>query len=491
MAKSLKLQAGLLAASRAAGQVLNALVSFVAARALLQEDFGTFRQIYLLFTTLLLITDLGFSESLYYFLPKYPERAGRYVARALMIVGPLQFVVGTGLFLFREAIGRSFDNPALAAVLPLFAFFLGFSVVTRLWEVQLISQQRIVAAGLVTGGFEAFKALLLFAVLFIEPSIHWIVWALVVATGAKVLCFLVFLAREKRPDIAGQIVTSEFMNYSLALWIPGAVNVLAMQAHQFLVGFSFTPEEFAVYSVACFQLPMLAVLTTSVIEVMLVRITAAHGAGRHEEVVQVWNAATAQSMVFFIPLVLALAAMAVPLITLLFTARYVSAAPLFAILTLSLPLTAIYTNNVLRAFGAMKEYTAFYFLRLVLSLGLAWAGVTWYGMWGAAISSVAALYVVTALQLRTVTRLLQVPFRRILPFAEMGKITIASIAAAVPAFAAAQWLTRPVVALLAGGLAFAGIFGAMALWLGIVRRQEVHHRLNELWKAIRRFCFRK
>jgi len=477
MPKSLKMQAGLLAASRAAGQVLNAAVSFVAARKLAQGDFGTFRQIYLLFATLLLVTDLGLVESLYYFLPRFPRQVPRLVARALLVLIAAQVVVFAGIVMLRGRIGASFENPALSDLMVLFGFFLGFSVCTRLWEVQLIAEQRIVAAGIVSGGFEALKAILLFAVLFTRPTVYEMVWALVLVTGVKFASFVAFLGKDLRGAEPATVPAREWMGYSVALWIPGAVNILANQAHQFIVGLSFTPQDFALYSVACFQLPMLGVLTTSVIEVMLVRITAARAEGRHDEVVRVWHAATAQSMVFFIPLVAGLAALAVPLVTLLFTARYAAAAPLFVVLSFSLPLTAIYTNNVLRAFGAMKAYTVYYFFRLALSLGLGWIGVTWFGMWGVAISSVIALYLVTFLQLGTVAKLLQLPFRSVLPLAEIAKVTLASLLAAMPAAASARWLPNPIFALAAGGASFSMAYVFLGLQFGFLDKNS----LQRLW----------
>ena len=473
MATSLKTQAGLLAAGRAIGQVLNALVSFVAARQLLQEDFGTFRQIYLLFATLLLITDLGQVESLYYFLPRHPNQAKRLLWRSFNIIAAVQLAVVVLLVLYRGELAAQFKNPQLAELSLLFALFLTFNVCSRPWEVYLVARQRSAAASLVSALFEIAKAGSLLFFLFVRPSVHLMMWALVVVSGLKLVGFLTFMANEPRDEAEELVPFRRVMAYSSALWLPGAVNVVANQAHQFLVSFSFSPEEFAVYSVACFQLPMLGVLTTSVIEVMLVRITAARARNQQEEVVRVWNAATSQSMLFFIPLVSVLAALSRPLLTVLFTKRFASAAPLFAFLTLSLPLTAIFTNNVLRAYGAMREYTAFYFLRLALSLGLGWLGIHFYGMWGAAISSVLTLYLVTLLQLRTVARLLNVSMGRVLPWGMLGRLLFASLLAAFPAILCANFISNAVLAVFTGGALFAVTCAAVLLKLRVISREQI------------------
>lgn len=488
---NLATQAGLLAASRAAGQVLNALVGIVVVRFISQEDYGTFRQVYLLFATLVVLTDFGLTESLYYFLPRHPGRRRSLMLRSTLVVGLAQVALGAGLLLGAEALGRFFNNPALVNYVALLALYIGLSAVTRLWEVQLVAEQRVPLAALVAGGSEAVKVALMFVALALQPGLNGLLWALVAGAGLKALGYAWFLLREftfragpaeqSDPAAAG----AQF-RYAMALWLPAILNTLAMQAHQFIVGYSFTPAEYAIYSVACFQVPLVGVLTTSIIEVMLVRVTEARTQGREEEVRRVWYQASTKSLLIFIPMATGLAVAAQPLITLLFTRAYAAAAPLFAILMISLPLNAIFTNNILRAYGAMADYAKFYTARLVLGLLLGLAGVAWLGMWGAALSSVITLYLIVGWQLHRVAELLQVRFAEVLPWRAIGKIVLASVLAAVPAGACAWWIAWPALALPAALGSYALAYPALALKMGLVQREDLRGITSDVVRMLTR-----
>lgn len=476
MRLSLASQAGLLAASRAAGQVLNALVGIVVVRFISQEDYGTFRQVYLLFATLVVLTDLGLTESLYYFLPRHPGARRRLMLRSTTVVGVAQVVLGIGLLAGSAALGRFFNNPGLSQYVGLLAVYIGLSAVTRLWEVQLVAEQRVPLAALVTGGFEALKVGLMFAALAIQPGLPGLMWALVAGAGAKGVGYAWFLLREfafrdEGPGESGH--TGEQFGYAMALWLPGILNTLALQAHQFIVGYYFTPAEYAVYSVACFQVPLIGVLTTSIIEVMLVRVTEARAQGRDDEVRHVWHQASVKSLLVFVPIAVGLAAVAQPLITLLFTRAYAAAAPLFAILMISLPLNAVFTNNMLRAYGAMGDYAKFYATRLVLGLALGIAGVTWLGMWGVALASVVTLYLIVVWQLARVAGLLRLRFAEVLPWPALGKILLASLLAALPAGACAWWIAWPALAVAAALASYAATYTVLAVKMNLLQRADL------------------
>src|SRR5713101_914336 len=132
-------QAGLLTVSRASAQVLNALVGIVVVRHLSQLEYGTFRQVYLLAATMLQ-TELGFIESLYFFIPSFPKLRSIFVRQSVVIVGAMQLLAGTLLLMFRQDIARFFNNPGLATCLDLLALYSGFSLITRIWEVELIAE---------------------------------------------------------------------------------------------------------------------------------------------------------------------------------------------------------------------------------------------------------------------------------------------------------------------------------------------------------------
>ena len=470
MRRTLTVQAGLLTGSRAIGQILNALTSLLVVRSLAQYDYGTYRQLLLLWTTLFQVGDAGFSQGLFQFLSGQRQRARTYLSQALAASVVMAAVWGAGLVLLAGFIGRFFNNADLVAYMKLLAAFLAFSLLTKAPETALISLERVGAVAFNTAFFESLKCAMILWVLHVNGGIDAILWAMLIATVLK-LAHLLWTLRGTGLSLAGGGFGA-LLSYSMIIWLPGLLNVASTYAHQYIVGFYFDPSAYAIYAVACFQVPIMGVLSNSVAEVLLVRATEYHAAGRQTDLLQVWHNACRKALLIFILVVCACAALSGPFISTLFTSRYRASAPLFVPIVLGLVFSGLFQDPMLRAYGAMRAYAGFYVLRVVLALGLGAAGARWWGLWGAALSTLATLIILNFWQLIKVAELLEAPFSRVLPWREIGRIFLVSGLAAGPAAIAAPLVPRPAYALLAGSMLYAAVFAALAPRLGAVRAEE-------------------
>src|SRR5205823_1575977 len=73
-----------LVAGRVLGACLTVVVPMVLARRLTRDDFGTYKQFFLVFLTVCLIGQLGLTQSLFYFVPRDAESRGRYLGQTLI-----------------------------------------------------------------------------------------------------------------------------------------------------------------------------------------------------------------------------------------------------------------------------------------------------------------------------------------------------------------------------------------------------------------------
>src|SRR5262249_23748089 len=67
-------------------------IPLVLARIFDQAQFGTYKQLFLIWGTVFAIGQMGMVQSLYYFLPRTPRAAGAYAMNCLI------FMAGAGLF---------------------------------------------------------------------------------------------------------------------------------------------------------------------------------------------------------------------------------------------------------------------------------------------------------------------------------------------------------------------------------------------------------
>src|SRR5262249_7529574 len=99
-------------------------IPVVLARAFTPAEFGTYKQLFVLFSAVYYGPPLALATSLYYFVPRWPENAGRYVTNAtaaLVLSGVL-----CALLMVSQS-GRLtwlFSNPALRPHLPALAVYL-------------------------------------------------------------------------------------------------------------------------------------------------------------------------------------------------------------------------------------------------------------------------------------------------------------------------------------------------------------------------------
>src|SRR5712692_2233803 len=289
MRSTLTTQAGLLTGSRAFGQACNALSGIFVVRALSQFDYGTYRQLLLLWSTLIVLGDVGFSQTLFRFIPARRESAPKYIGRALLVTLGTALIWTASLVLLAEPLGRFFGNTHLAEHMLLLAAYLGLSLLALSPETALINLERAGTVALNTTFFEGLKLTLVIAVLSKGGGIAWLLRVMALSAVLKLL-HLLWTLRDQIAIAPGGALREQ-TRYAMALWLPGLLNVAGTYAHQYIVGFYFDPAIYAVYAVACFQVPLIGILSSSVAEVLLVRTTEYHAQGRREELYEVWLAA--------------------------------------------------------------------------------------------------------------------------------------------------------------------------------------------------------
>src|SRR5688500_12458731 len=141
-----------LATGRAPGLAIAFAIPLVLARVLDQADFGTYKQLFLIYATLFGLAQLGMAESLYYFVPRDPAHAGRHVANSLVALGAVGVLCVLVLTSARESVASWLTNPALAQHLPLLAWFLALMLTSAVFEIVLISKKKHASAAWVYAG---------------------------------------------------------------------------------------------------------------------------------------------------------------------------------------------------------------------------------------------------------------------------------------------------------------------------------------------------
>jgi O-antigen/teichoic acid export membrane protein len=436
-------------------------IPLVLVRSLDQEAFGTYKYLFMVANTLNVL-QFGMAESLYYFVPRSPATAGRAMANALGMLSAIGVVVAVVMTTGATRLARWADAEAIAPYLPMLGVFLGLTLVALPLEIVMISRKQYRRAGATYAVSDVMRALALMAPAAIVHTLTAVLWGAIAFGACRVLAVAGYAAAEFRSRLRlDRQVWGAQIAYAAPFSMAVIIETAQLNLHQYVVWARFDPATFAVYAAGCLQIPLVDLLTTSVGNVMMVRM--AEEAGLAGAGVRLWHQAVARLSFVLVPLVVALMLTAHDVIVLLFTPAYAGSVPIFRISTLAIGLAVLPVDSVLRVHARTRFLIGMNVIRLgVVAGGIGWALST-FQLTGAIGITVAAMAVAKGTAVWRIADALEVPVRRVLPWRPLARHVALAAAATLPF----RWWLPHLTAWppLAHGAIVAGSYAALYLGL--------------------------
>lgn len=474
----------LIIAGRIAGFVAMFVTPLILVRIFDLNTFGTYKQWFLIYITLLAISQIGMSESLLYFLPRASASAGRYVMNSLLFLGAVGILAGVSLMLCSEVIVRWMNNPALGPLIPLLAIYLLVMQCSIGLETVMTARSSYGAAAIAYAVTDVSRAIFLIVPVLIVPSLRSLLCG-AVAFGVLRLAytiryFWIEFGSSFRPDGA-------CFRRQLAYALPFALSVVASIAqenlHQYAVSGLFDAGTFALYAVGCLQIPVVDLIVTTICNVMMVGMTNAIHDGREMQVIELWYLTVRRLALAFFPLVCLLLITARDLIVTLFTDSYLASVPVFMVSLIGIVFGVIPIDGLLRVYAKTKTLLAINLVRVVIIALLIHWFIASFGLVGAMFITMLALVFGKAIGLFSAASLWRIGIRDLLPWRMLSLIAIFSIMASLPALAVAYVLqSSPLVRLLIVGMVYVSAYAGMAM--AFLVSAEERETLFQLWGRI-------
>jgi O-antigen/teichoic acid export membrane protein len=464
----------LLMAGRAVASAATLLIPVTLVRVFDQHEYGTYRQLFLVFMTLYPIALFGLSDSLYYFVPRDPGRAGAYVANAMAGLTLAGGACLAGLYLSRQAVADWMRNPALAESLGAIGAFLLFSLAATTLEIVLIARKRYSWASSSYVASDLLRAAFFVVPVLLWPSLRVLMIGAVTFAALRLLAAFLLLRRELG---AGLRIEPSILRAQIAYAAPFALYVLVeiVQAtyHQYAVSWTFDAATFALYSIGCFQVPLVDFLATPASSVMMVRMTEELRKRRPAEALRIWLDITRKLALVFFPMVALLMVASRELIVSFFTERYAASAPIFAVWVIGIALAAVQTDGVLRVQAQIPFLFGVNLLRLALIVASIGPLMASFGLLGPVVATLGGIVLAKVLHLVRIKRSLELTVAELLPWASLAGAIAVSAASAVPALLLRTLLGEPPqLVLLAEAAAFSATYLGLALATGLIRPEE-------------------
>lgn len=447
-------------------------------RQLSRTEFGVYKQVFLVLNTAINILPLGFHMSAFYFLPREPRHRGQIVYNILLfnvLTGSLGCLA---LILFPQLPGRIFHSAQVAALSPYLGLMILFWVVSAFLEAAVVANQETHVATVLIVGVQFSKTALLLAAAIFFSTIQSLVFAAILQGMLQTLVLVLYL-KMRFPGFWRGFqwpVLREQLSYALPFGLAGTLFGIQLDLHNYVVANQFSAEMFAVYSIGCFQLPLIGILSESVTSVMIPRVSALQKNDETQEIICLAARAMRKLALVFLPIYFFLLATGPDFLTFLFTQRYRQSWPVFAIYLTMVPLQIVLVDPLTRAHAEQRHYVLrLYAVLFIIQPLCLFPAVHFFGLVGAISVVILTNIAARAAMAWRLARILRVKREDLGRFRDIGRIALAGFAAGVPAWLLCQSLSqfRPFFILLFSGILFCLVYGAAILLLRILLPEEI------------------
>jgi O-antigen/teichoic acid export membrane protein len=392
-------------------------------------------------------------ESLYYFLPRSEGTRKRlWLNQALIFMVGAAIVAAVVLGPWDALLPESMRNFAQKEgwVLPVFAMLWIFSA---LLDVLPTVDERVGWQAKVIVGLAAVRAISLSLVAFLTHDLRDVLYVLVAFAGFKVGLLLWYIARHY--GYGGPWIErgpfKEQMKQAAPFAASGALHGLRGQGDQWIVAALFAVTQFAAFSVSTVLAPVIQIFRQSVNHVFLPSMSRHEAEGNFGSMLALNSRANAMVGLLVFPMLLFGFVFATPLISLIYTPQYLDAVPVLRVYTIGLLAYVVELTSILFVLKQGTYCAKVMAVALAVALPTSYFGATHFGLPGAAMGTVLAVYVERVISLTRISRLTQVPIARLQDWGTLAGLLAAAALASAAASTALSWGLRPIETLALGG----------------------------------------
>lgn len=425
-----------------------------------QHDYGTYRQVWLLYGTLSVIFILGVPKSIYFFVPqlKGNERV-KFLFQSEVILSLMGLLLTVIIFFSAEAIGARFQNPQLPGFIRLFCLYFLFAMPLQ-WLVPFFisvdKHQRAMIVNIVMTicqvGSILIPALLGF-------NLYDVFKIVVAVAGIQFLILVVsslsyFRGSWRSPK---KMVKSQ-LSYSVPIGLTSAVGVLSRELDKFIVSMAFLPSQFAIYTIGAKEVPLVSILPYTVSDILIPKLSKLHAESNHVEFIRLWHESIRKVGLIMLPVFAFLFLVAEELIVILFTDAYLKSAPLFRIYLCLLPLRTSAYGPVLLSVGLSKTVLRGAVLALGVNVLLNILFLSIFGFNGPALATLVSTSILVGYYLVRIKQALSITMKDVYPWQIILRIFSVVFLSTLVVFPITLVEMNPILIVILTGVTFAGMY---------------------------------
>lgn len=371
--------------ARLAAFVLTLMLPIILVRIFDKAQIGTYRQIFLVVGTAINVLPLGFTMSAFYYLPRERERRGLIVMNIVVFLAAVGLLAAGVSAFFPTVIDHIVNSHALRPYTTLIGITIFLWLFSGLLENIATANEDVKSSTVFIVFAQLSKTILILSFALFFRTVAALLYA-AIAQGLVESSILLWYLRKAFPGFWKHFdpkVFREQTEYVAPLGLAGFAYSAQSDLHSYLVAEHFSVESYAVYSIGSSQLPLVNTVRDSLVSVLLARVSSLQQQGKTDEIRELMLRAVRKLSALYIPVCVALWVLGREFIITVYTAKYVDSFPILMLNALLLPLGAMITDPVLRAYAEYRFVTLKVRLAmLVVLVILALLSIHYFGMVG-------------------------------------------------------------------------------------------------------------
>jgi O-antigen/teichoic acid export membrane protein len=270
-------------------------------------------------------------------------------------------------------------------------------------------------------------------------------------------------------DLTGKIwpcfnaeLIKKILHFSIPIGLASVVSTLSIELDKLIIGKLFNTEQLAIYTNAAREMPV-TIISSSLTAVLMPQIIKLLQKNKNKEAINLWGNATTISYVFICFIATSLFVYAPEVISLLYSDKYLPGVQVFRVYSIVLLLRCTYFGMILNSIGKTKF--VFYSSLATLAINVVFSYIFYllFGFIGPAIATLISIAVVAVAQLIATSHSMNTRFKNILPWNNIGYITIINIFLGilffyVKKFVMLEIITSKIIESIIGGIIWGGLY---------------------------------
>lgn len=453
-----------------------ALVSslMILARVLSKTELSLLSFVILSYTTITTLSQLGLSDSIFYFFERVPKESRKSLAlltsKLLFIIGlccaPILLILGVLAPRWGFEVGNLFFPMMLLAVMELPTAPMP-NILIAIDEAKQAAWLTIFNSSIL------FIATVLPAILGQPLSV--IIYSLV-GYGALRLLLSAYLFFRNFPGVRGVLppgMAKAQFKYSIPVGMAQLLWKLNAVVDKYVVATFLPAALFAEYTIGAREIPLLPIIAFSVSSVMMPQFVASYLKGHKQELLSIWFKAIKKVSIIVLPGMVLFVLIAEEFIVVLFGEDYINAAIPFRIYTLILFQRVTSYTAILKAVGETKAITNHAIYQILINLILSIVLVRTLDIAGPPTATLIAAFVSWFYLLLKIRSAVGVKFLDVFPFKFYLKTLLVSVAAGFPVLVIDQFInTSFEFGLIWKVVIFLVSFGVLSTLTGVCQRED-------------------